>query len=342
MLVASTLQGMPTPAPSVSDIAPADVAAWIALALSVLGLLVTLLLRYLDGPRARVRMRAVLHNVGFGGTITYNTGAWPIPGAHPAREQGMPDRGDVIELAEIVVENVGRHPMTVYDVGFAWRGKRKPRWGRRLKHYSVPIPIAPQREDENKYATGDRFRVEPADMITLLVDYWSVVRSSRPNRHGRIKLRASVLIAGRRRAKLSRRKLAWTIPDAAQTAVDALQVVPLRSVIAATTARVILHGSNDRLGNVAYFARDLEGRIGGQWPPKWADQQALIEAVIDDESRMYFLPYDDAPTLKTSVLFALISDIEAQKATIDWSDIRTPMKRQETSPETENDPAQGT
>ncbi|GGM42308.1 hypothetical protein GCM10010489_11680 [Microbacterium saperdae] len=330
---------MSATAPSVPNVAPADVAAWIALALSVLGLLVTVLLRYLDGPRARVRLRAVLLNVGLGGTVTYNTGTWPIPGSHPAREQGLPDRGDVIELAEIVVENIGRHPMTVYDVGFTWRGKRRTRWGRRLRHYSVPTPITPQREDDMKYAKGDRFRLEPADMVTLLVDYWSVVRSSRPNRSGHVKLRASVLIAGRRRTKRSRLKLAWVIPDAAQTAVDGLETVPLRSVIAATTARVILYATDERLGNIGYFARDLEGRIAGAWPADWAGRRAAIEAVMDDEDTMHFVPYQDARMLKTSVLIALISDIEARKADIDWSDILTPAPAQDAVQTRDDDPA---
>lgn len=319
--------------------APADVAAWIALGLSVLGLLVTLLVRYLDGPRARVRLRAVLYNVGVGETVTYTSGAWPIPGSRRARSLGMPDRGDVIELAEIVVENVGRHPMTIYDVGLSWRGNRRSRWGRRFLRHSAPTPLVPQREDEGKYSAGDRFRVEPADMVTLLVDYWSIVRSSRPNRRGRIKLRASVSIAGRPRAKRSRRKLAWTISDAAQTAVDALTAVPLRAVIAATTARVILHGSGERLGNIGYFARDLEGRIAGQWPTEWEDQKAAVEAVMDDENTMHFIPYDHAPMLKTTILFALISDIEAHKGVIDWNDIRTPLMQQQTLLNVENHPA---
>ena len=49
-----------------------DPTAWIAHSLSIIGILVTVFLRYLDAPRVSVRVRPVLFNVGLaGGTNTY-------------------------------------------------------------------------------------------------------------------------------------------------------------------------------------------------------------------------------------------------------------------------------
>lgn len=315
---------MPTTAPEVADVAPADVAAWIALALSVIGLLISVLLRYLDGPRARIRLRAVLFDVGFGPTTTFNKGAWPIPTKEGEAPRAVPPMGDVVELAEIVLENVGRHPMTVYDVGFSWKGLRPKWWRPRVRHSVTPLPLLPQQKNEEKYSAGDRFRIEPADMVHLLVDYWSIVRRSRPNRRGVIKLRAQARVAGRRRPRRSSRRLRWVIRDGMNTVIGGGALVPARTVIARSVTLTVLLTSDHTPMNVAYLARELEAHIGGAWPSKWKQQFELVKQFFDEHGSTHLAIYDDPDgrMMAAGLPFALTRDLEEWKDTIDWADIR--------------------
>lgn len=326
---------MPTPAPAASVMTATDIAAWIALGLSVLGIVISVVLRYLDGPRMRIRLRAVLLDVGMGPTTTYDKGAWPIPAADRQRSRALPASGDVVELAEIVVENEGRHAMTVYDVGFAWKGVRRKWWRRRIRHSIVPTPILPQQADEQKYSNGDRFRVEPADMLNLLVDYWGIVRRSRPNRRGVLKLRAYARVAGRRRPKRSSVRLQWVIPDTAHTAIGGARKVPLRTVIARNVSLVLFWTTKDRPMNVAYLARDLEAHIGGVWPSDFRAQVDLLKAFFDEKSQHHLAFYDQDRMLGATLAFGLSQDIELWKDAIDWTDIRVKSGEQ-FAPETES------
>lgn len=315
---------MPTHAPSVAGVSPADVAAWIALALSVIGLLASVLLRHLDGPRARIRLRAVLFDVAFGPTTTYNKGAWPIPTKDGDRPRSVPSFGDVVELAEIVLENAGRHPMTVYDVGFSWKGVRPKWWKPRVHHSATPRPLLPQQADEEKFSAGDRFRIEPADMVHLLVDYWGIVQRSRPNRRGVIKLRAHAQVAGRRRPRRSSLRLRWVIRDDTNTAIGGAARIPARAVIARSVTLSILWTSEHTPMNIAYLARELEAHIGGQWPTAWAQQYQLVKSFFEEQGDTHLALYDDPDgRMMTSTLpFGLVSELEAWKDTIDWTDIR--------------------
>ncbi|WP_313356206.1 hypothetical protein [Microbacterium sp.] len=319
---------MPTHAPSVAGVAPADVAAWIALALSVIGLLVSVVLRYLDGPRARIRLRAVLFDVSFGPTTTYNKGAWPIPTNDGDRPRSVPAFGDVVEVAEIVLENVGRHPMTVYDVGFSWKGARPKWWMPRVKHSATPRPLLPQQADEEKFSAGDRFRIEPADMVHLLVDYWGIVQRSRPNRHGVIKLRAHAQVAGRRRPRRSSLRLRWAIRDDTNTAIGGAARIPARAVIARSVTLSILWTSEHTPMNVSYLARELEAHIGGKWPTEWAQQYQLVRSFFDEHGDTHLALYDDPDgRIMTSTLpFGLVRELEEWKSAIDWADIRSESK----------------
>lgn len=66
----------------------------------------------------------------------------------------------------------------------------------------------------------------------LLVDYWAIVHSSRPNRRGAIKLRAQAQVAGRRRPRRSSLRLRWVIRDDTNTAIGGASRIPAQDVIA--------------------------------------------------------------------------------------------------------------
>lgn len=301
-----------------------DPTAWVALALSIVGILVTVFLRYLDGPRVRVKVRPVLFNVGYGGTVTYHGGQWPIPMTHKGTEMKRPDPGEVIELAEIVIENAGRNPMTVYDIGFRWNGKRKNDqwWRQRVRHSSVPTPIRPPHYEGRVYAEGDQFRIEPNDVITILANYWDLVRSHRPSPKGVIALRGSVSVAGRRRPKLSSWKTRWRIPDDAVTAIGTGMTVPLRAVISRSIGLALLYSKAETLGDIYFLSRSLEAALAGVWSDDHKVNRERLKH-FEKDSSVHFEFYKDNPS-RFILMTTLQQAIDSYKDVIDWSDIAQP------------------
>jgi hypothetical protein len=303
-----------------------DPTAWIALALSIFSILVTVLLRYLDGPRVRVRVRPVLLNVGLGGTYTYSGGRWPIPELEAIGTMRKPDPGEVIELAEIVIENAGRNAMTVYEVGFCWLGERTNDqwWRRRARHANVPTPIRPPHAPEaaQVFADGDRFRIQPSDSVTLLVNYWDAVRAQRPTPNGEIELRASVRVAGKRRLKKSPWKRRWHIPDDAVTSVGTSKTMPLRAVISRSIALSLLYAKSETLGDIYFISRSLEAALDGTWSDDWKTNFERLEQ-FEKNSSVEFLLYEET-WVKSTLMFNLARSIDDYKDVIDWTDIAQP------------------
>lgn len=305
-----------------SSVPDFDPTAWIALVLSIVGLLVSILLRYLDGPRVRVRMRPVLFGVGHSGTLTYHGGGWPIPDSKGGAELRRPDPGEVIELAEIVIENCGRHPMTVYEIGFRWLGKRNGWWRRRVRLSSVPIPIRPPHYEGRVYAEGDQFRIEPSDVVTVLVDYWDLVRSHRPTPNGNVELRAAVRVAGRRHLKTSPWKLRWRIPDNAVTSVGMAKKIPVRAVISKSIGLSLLYSKAETLGDISFLSRSLESALQGKWADDFKTNHERLER-FEADSEVHFLRWKDN-WARATLMFGVQHAIDDYKEDIDWEDIAQP------------------
>lgn len=300
-----------------------DPTAWIALALSIVGLVVTVFLRYLDGPRVRVRMRPILFNVGMlGGTITYHGGKWPIPAIDSGIAMKRPDPGEVIELAEIVIENAGRQPMTVHEIGFHWLSERKGWRRRRVRNSSVPVTLRPPYQEGRVFADGDQFRIEPSDVVTVLVNYWDLIRTRRPSAKGRIDLRAGVRVAGRRRIKLSPRKLRWRIPDSAVTSVGVSRKVPLRAVITKSVGLALLLDKQETLGDIYFLSRSLEAAMEGAWSDDWRTNHERLRH-FQENSSVHFAIYDKTWAAH-SLMFNVHRAIDDHKDIIDWADIAQP------------------
>lgn len=308
---------------SASDVGSSlDPIAVIALALSIIGILVTVFLRYLDGPRVKVRVRPVLFSVGLSGTITYHGGRWPIPEIEDGVAMRRPDRGEVVELAEIVIENAGRHPTTVYEIGFRWLGKRTKWWRRRARNSVVPLPLRPPGQEGRVYADGDQFRIEPSDVVTVLVNYWDYVRQHRPAPRGRIELRGAVRVAGRRRLKLSRRRDRWRISDDAVTSMGTATKIPLRAVITKSLALSLLGFKSEQLGDIYFLSRSLEAALEGTWSGDFKENHDRLQH-FEESSSVHLLPYKDAWT-KTTLMWSVHTAIDAHKDIIDWADIKQP------------------
>ncbi|TJZ55882.1 hypothetical protein FCH28_11395 [Streptomyces piniterrae] len=161
----------------------------------------------LDGGRARVYLNAAIWEPGVK-LLVNRTGKWET---HTRDfEHASPEN---IEVAQLVVENPGRTPITVYNPALIISGS-----GRR-NHAISPRMFKASLFGHETPATETLVRIDPYDRVTFLLDYWSVLPALLEGaRKSKIRLRGGVCVAGRKRPRKSSRYLAWIIPRGSWTA----------------------------------------------------------------------------------------------------------------------------
>ena len=304
---------------SAATITPSDVAAWIALALAVLSIAAQFLARYLDGGRVLVRLNPVIKD-DFGSIYTRTSGQWPMASPQPGGRPRL-DPSSILELAEIVIENKGRHAVTVHEIGFAWKGNREKRRVRRTRHHAVPRVFKVDGYGPRRYLDVEDFRLEPADRVSMLFDYWTILQPDRKTPGGIRNLRASVRVAGRARPTLSARKLRWRIPDIAVSGIEGVRKLTVRGVVARVSAVTDASEDTKYVPFPAYLSRKLETHIGGSWPVEYKERHDLLVNFFesDPESGMHFT--DESPGRALSLSFLIERELTAKQELIDWGDI---------------------
>lgn len=125
--------------------------------------------------------------------------------------------GHALELAQLIVENPGKVPVTVYSPGFYFSGHG-------VKHHTVtPRMFATDKSMGSDHAiTESVVRIAPYDRVTFLLDYWSVVSGIlNESGKGKVDVRGFVGVAGRaKRPQKSSRKLRWQIKQGDYTAIE--------------------------------------------------------------------------------------------------------------------------
>lgn len=168
---------------------------------------------FLDGGRVKVYLNTAIWEPGFRLT-TNRSGKFKLQDDSSARSVMV---GRALELAQLVVENPGRVPVTIYGPGLSISGHGKK------DHSLVP----------QMFSTGEMFgsesgvtdtvvRLDPYARVTFLLDYWSVVPSLlKGTQHDRVFLRGHVSVAGRtKRPQKSSRRLRWRIERGKYTAIE--------------------------------------------------------------------------------------------------------------------------
>ncbi|MBT1610661.1 hypothetical protein [Curtobacterium poinsettiae] len=125
-------------------------------------------------------------------------------------------RGHALEVAQLVVENPGRIPVTIYSPGLAISGHGKRR------HTLTPRMFTTRDTFGADHAISDTVvRLESYGRVTFLLDYWSVAThllEQAPRR--RLAIRGFVSVAGRtRRPQKSSWKLRWRLRQGDYTAI---------------------------------------------------------------------------------------------------------------------------
>ncbi|MGP9624297.1 hypothetical protein ACT3S7_15165 [Corynebacterium sp. AOP34-AQ2-28] len=168
---------------------------------------------YLDGGRVRVYLNAAIMEPEF--VIATNRSGKHVLDTHFSN--GVTHRGGALELAQLVVENPGKYPITIYSPGFSISGHKKK------YHTIVPrMFTSPSSYGADSAIDEKVVRLEPYDRVTFLLDYWSVVPrivEQSPSQH--IELRGCVEVSGRsRKVQKSKRKLRWKIQQGDYTAIE--------------------------------------------------------------------------------------------------------------------------
>lgn len=127
--------------------------------------------------------------------------------------------GRALELAQLVVENPGRIPLTIHSPGLSFSGHGKN------NHTSIPRMFEADESFGLDSAVKDTvFRLEPYDRVTFLFDYRSVIPEIiKDAPKGRVAIRGCVSVAGHtkrtkkpQRSNLRRR---WVIHRGMYTAI---------------------------------------------------------------------------------------------------------------------------
>lgn len=125
-------------------------------------------------------------------------------------------RGRALELAQLVVENPGRTPVTIYSPGLNISGHGKKNHSLVPRMFSTGETFGP-----DSAVTATVVRLDPYARVTLLLDYWSVLPSLLDDApYGRVFLRGYVGVAGRtKHPQKSSRRLRWRIERGTHTAI---------------------------------------------------------------------------------------------------------------------------
>lgn len=174
---------------------------------------------FLDGGRVKVFLNSAIWHPGYR-ILTRRSGHWELV----KETEGM--MREYFEVAQVVVENPSRIPVTIHTPSLDVRGIE------RSKRSLTPRMFALEDFGAESATTAPVVRVEPYDRVTFVMDYWSVVPGLlKKAGSGGLELRAMVSVAGRARPQRSKRKLRWRIPQGAWTAQRDLDVIAPYTVL---------------------------------------------------------------------------------------------------------------
>lgn len=152
------------------------------------------------------------------GVFRLNDPRWPVSEQAASRVKN----GYSLEIAQLVVENPGKVPVTIYDPSLWFSGHGRPGLGRRKRHFaSTRMYEAAGVHGANRAITDIEYRLEPYARVTFMLDYWPLVREVlAESKRGRVHVRGYVAVAGKpSKPQLSKRKLRWKLKKDTYTSV---------------------------------------------------------------------------------------------------------------------------
>jgi hypothetical protein len=208
---------MPTApaAPELFDTPVATLAllvALVSLCVALVALAWQVAKHFLDGGRVKVYLNTAVLEPGYM-VATMRSGKFILSDERAA--SNVP-KGRALEVAQLVVENPGRIPVTIYSPGLVVSGDGKK------GHTFTPRMFDPDGDfGADQAVTKSVIRLESYGRVTFLLDYWSVmpgVLEEAPRK--KVALRGFVSVAGRtKRPQKSSWRRRWIIGKSDYTAI---------------------------------------------------------------------------------------------------------------------------
>lgn len=288
-------------------------ATWIALTLSVVGIAIQTYIHYLDGGRVLVQLRSVLWERPDGGIMTRESGQWQFASDAFSGFTGRPAVTSAMELAEVVIENKGRHPVTVYEIGLSWKNRRLPGQVLRQWHHVAPRAFKIEGHGDSTYQDKRSFRIEPHDRVSVLFDYWTALPPGRESATGTRVIRASTRVAGNKRPTRSGAKTAWRIPDTAVSAIEGETKIALRKAIATAVARA---DPDFLLVTPHVVEEEVRTNLAGRpWPEDFGQKKTIVDEALN---KHLGLGGPAAAMKRSQLTFAIIQYFDVHKEHIAW------------------------
>lgn len=168
---------------------------------------------FLDGGRVRVYLNTAILEPDY--VLTVNrSGRHVMKDAEAARHVRL---GGALELAQLVVENPGKVPVTIYSPGLRVTGHGKKSHTFTPRMYTLGEGFGP-----DEATTKTVVRLEPYGRVTFLLDYWGAVRGVLKSAEvDSISVRGYVGVAGRtKRPQKSSWWKRWKIGAGGYTAIE--------------------------------------------------------------------------------------------------------------------------
>ncbi|MCT1776224.1 hypothetical protein [Brachybacterium sp. p3-SID957] len=184
----------------------------LSFAIAMVALVWQIVKHFLDGGRVRVSLNAAIWEPDFM-LATNRSGRLLMKNGNAAKAVV---RGRALEVAQLVVENPGRIPVTVYSPGLSFSGHGKK------KHSVAPRMFA----TDGAYGPDDALtdnivRIEPYGRATFLLDLWSVMPGIlKDTPKDEVVVRGQVDVAGKRRPRRSAWRRRWKIRSGMYTAIE--------------------------------------------------------------------------------------------------------------------------
>lgn len=167
---------------------------------------------FLDGGRVKVYLNAAIFEPDF--MLATNRSGLFAP-QNDQHAHGV-THGRALELAQLVIENPGRIPLTIYSPGLSFSGHGK-------KDHTVTPRMFETGESygSDNAVTDTVVRLEAYGRVTFLLDYWSVMPGLLEEAlKGHVVVRGYVSVAGRtKRPQRSSWKRRWVIRRGMYTAI---------------------------------------------------------------------------------------------------------------------------
>ncbi|TFC83325.1 hypothetical protein E3T23_02860 [Cryobacterium cheniae] len=266
----------------------------------------------------------MLLDASWGPVQTITSGIWPIPSKKFTERRPAPDPAAVMELAEIIVENKGRSPVTVLEIGFEWKGERRGAFRRRVVHHATPRIFSLRNYGDRKYIEKSEVRLEPYDGVSMLFDLWTLFEPGRVSPGHVRKLRASVRVSGKSWKSRSSRRKQWKIPDSAVSSIANRSRLTVRGIVTRSVMR-ITGADVTVVSNPGYIGRLVEQHLGGRWPTEFEKSHELLRSYFETSSEIKAMVHDtETLSLRFNIEYAIQRDLDTHRDLIDWSDIAMP------------------